>query len=121
MHPSFISFQSGVQLFFYKKTLFFSVTKVNHIALLELEVPQVSGRSEKHPAVTMDLPVKNLNVTGKMCSVSGWGRLKSGGYQRPHILRTVDVIVPSNEVCGKMLGTKLPWDRYVLLNYNMKS
>jgi len=87
------------------------VTKVNDIALLELEVPQVSGRSEKHPALTMDLPIKNLDITGKMCSVSGWGRLKSGGYQRPHILRTVDVIVPSNEVCGKMLGTKLPWDR----------
>jgi len=87
------------------------ITKVNDIALLKLEVPQASGRSENHPAMAMNIPTNDMEITGKYCTVSGWGRLKSGGFQRPHILRIVDVLVPSNDVCAEMLGSNLPWDR----------
>ena len=93
------------------KTFIFSVTKVNDIALLKLEVPHASGRSENHPAIAMNIPTNNMEITGKYCTVSGWGRLESGGFQRPHILMTVDVLVRSNDVCAEMLGTNLPWDR----------
>ena len=91
--------------------IIFSITKVNDIALLKLEVPQASGRSENHPAMAMNIPTNDMEITGKTCTVSGWGRLKSGGFQRPHILRIVDVLVPSNDVCAEMLGSNLPWDR----------
>ena len=91
--------------------IIFSITKVNDIALLKLEVPQASGRSENHPAMAMNIPTNDMEITGKYCTVSGWGRLKSGGFQRPHILRIVDVLVPSNDVCAEMLGSNLPWDR----------
>ena len=93
-------------------TTFCSLHKIGDLSLLELEPTPVSGRSDwRHSAKPVALPTEDLKITGKLCTVSGWGRLKSGGSKKPHILRTVDVLVPSNEICAKMLPEKYPWDR----------
>lgn len=57
----------------------------------------------------MSMPDSKFDPTGKVCTVSGWGRLTSGGTS-PHIMRVVDVNVPTNAICGKMLPAYLPWD-----------
>merc|ERR1719411_730654 len=53
-------------------------TKRGDLALLELESQPISGVSDReHLAEPMTLPTEDLNIVGKMCTVSGWGRLKS--------------------------------------------
>ena len=44
-------------------------------------------------------------------TVSGWGRLESGGWEKPKYMQMVEVIVPTNNVCDKMLPEHLPWDK----------
>ena len=58
----------------------------------------------------VNLPSVNYDPTGRKCSVSGWGRLKSGGSKHPQYLQVTQVLVPTNEMCAKMLPEHLPWD-----------
>merc|ERR1712012_564224 len=85
--------------------------KRGDLALLELEPQPISGRSDgQNNAIPMLLPNEDLKIVGKMCTVSGWGRLQSGGFEKPDDLRTVDVLVPSNDICRKMVPEKYPFD-----------
>ena len=62
--------------------VFCSLHKIGDLSLLELEPTPVSGRSDwKHIAKPVALPTEDLKITGKLCTVSGWGRLKSGGIK----------------------------------------
>ena len=91
--------------------IFFSKNKRGDLALLELEPQPISGRSDgQNNAIPMLLPNEDLKIVGKMCTVSGWGRLQSGGFEKPDDLRTVDVLVPSNDICRKMVPDKYPFD-----------
>jgi len=87
-------------------------TKRGDLSLLELEAEPIQGRND-NPEYEMEaaaLPSKDFDPTGLSCTVSGWGRLKSGGWDHPHILQRVDVLVPSNDMCAKMMPDYLPWD-----------
>ncbi|XP_059475164.1 serine protease filzig-like isoform X2 [Neocloeon triangulifer] len=69
----------------------------NDIALLELEsaVP-----FEEH-IVPICLPDDDEDFTGRMATVSGWGRLKYGGGV-PSVLQEVQVPIMENNVCQDM-------------------
>jgi len=79
---------------------------------LKLEKAPIQGRLDdiEHPMEPVNIPDENFESSGKYCRVSGWGRLESGGFERPKVLRLVDVLVPTNKVCGEMIPKNLPWD-----------
>lgn len=82
------------------------------MSLLQLEASPIQGRLGS-PEIMMEpvnLPNEDFDPTGKMCTVSGWGRLQSGGFEKPTNLKMVEVLVPSNDVCGQMLPKNMPWD-----------
>ena len=90
--------------------LYFSVTKIGDLALLKLEKTPIQGRidTENYPFEEIPLIPSDLNTSGKYCKISGWGRTTHGG-KKPHILQSVDLLVPSSEICAQMLKN-LPWD-----------
>ena len=90
----------------------FRISKKGDLALLKLAPKPFQGRMEASERLTqpVNLPSLNYDPTGKNCSVSGWGRLKSGGGTHPKYLQVTQVLVPSNDICAKMLPDQLPWD-----------
>ncbi|KAK5647141.1 hypothetical protein RI129_002033 [Pyrocoelia pectoralis] len=76
------------------------VTFENDLALLELEHPVLF---DEH-IVPICLPRDGEDFTGRMATVTGWGRLKYGGGV-PSILQEVQVPIMENQVCQEMFRT----------------
>ncbi|KAB0803373.1 hypothetical protein PPYR_00343 [Photinus pyralis] len=76
------------------------VTFENDLALLELEHPVLF---DEH-IVPICLPRESEDFTGRMATVTGWGRLKYGGGV-PSILQEVQVPIMENQVCQEMFRT----------------
>ncbi|KAK0088121.1 hypothetical protein PV325_013117 [Microctonus aethiopoides] len=72
----------------------------NDLALLELETPV---NFDAH-IVPICMPPDNADYTGRMATVTGWGRLKYNGGV-PSILQEVQVPVMENSVCQEMFRT----------------
>uniref|UniRef100_A0A1I8PL66 Peptidase S1 domain-containing protein n=1 Tax=Stomoxys calcitrans TaxID=35570 RepID=A0A1I8PL66_STOCA len=72
----------------------------NDIALLELESPV---QFDTH-IVPICMPSDTADFTGRMATVTGWGRLKYGGGV-PSVLQEVQVPVIENSVCQEMFNT----------------
>jgi len=91
-----------------------SATKQGDLSLMELEDKPFQGRieSEERNMKAVELPNTEFDPTGRTCTVSGWGRLASGGWEKPKYLQRVDVLIPSNGVCAQMLPDNLPLDRF---------
>ncbi|KAJ3649176.1 hypothetical protein Zmor_020931 [Zophobas morio] len=72
----------------------------NDLALLELESPV---KFDAH-IIPICLPRDNEDFTGRMATVTGWGRLKYGGGV-PSVLQEVQVPIMENHVCQEMFRT----------------
>lgn len=70
-------------------------TYQNDIALLELSQEVIY----KQHIVPVCLPSKGDNVTGKMATVTGWGRTQYGVPAPPGLLQKVDVEVLNSTIC----------------------
>nr|CAD7576311.1 unnamed protein product [Timema californicum] len=77
-----------------------AATFANDLALLELESP-VSFDTH---IVPICMPQDNEDFTGRMATVTGWGRLKYGGGV-PSVLQEVQVPIIENPVCQEMFQT----------------
>ncbi|KAG8316927.1 Transmembrane protease serine 11D [Homalodisca vitripennis] len=77
-----------------------AATFENDIALLELESPIAF---DSH-IVPICMPQDDDDFTGRMATVTGWGRLKYGGGV-PSVLQEVQVPVIENSVCQEMFHT----------------
>ncbi|KAF2904864.1 hypothetical protein ILUMI_01311, partial [Ignelater luminosus] len=77
-----------------------AATFENDLALLELEHPV---QFDEH-IVPICLPREGEDFTGRMATVTGWGRLKYGGGI-PSILQEVQVPIMENQVCQEMFRT----------------
>ncbi|KAK4885983.1 hypothetical protein RN001_002254 [Aquatica leii] len=77
-----------------------AATFENDLALLELEHPV---QFDEH-IVPICLPREDEDFTGRMATVTGWGRLKYGGGV-PSILQEVQVPIMENQVCQEMFRT----------------
>ncbi|KAF5301626.1 hypothetical protein FQA39_LY10673 [Lamprigera yunnana] len=77
-----------------------AATFENDLALLELEHPL---QFDEH-IVPICLPREDEDFTGRMATVTGWGRLKYGGGV-PSILQEVQVPIMENQVCQEMFRT----------------
>nr|CAD7458420.1 unnamed protein product [Timema tahoe] len=77
-----------------------AATFANDLALLELESP-VSFDTH---IVPICMPKDNEDFTGRMATVTGWGRLKYGGGV-PSVLQEVQVPIIENPVCQEMFQT----------------
>lgn len=77
-----------------------AATFENDLALLELESPV---HFDSH-IVPICMPPDNADFTGRMATVSGWGRLKYGGGV-PSVLQVVQVPIIENGVCQEMFQT----------------
>ena len=88
------------------------ITKKGDLALLKLAPKPFQGRLDSTDRMIepVSLPTLQFDPTGKNCSVSGWGRLQSGGSKHPKYLQVTEVLVPDNDICAKMLPDHLPWD-----------
>ena len=80
-------------------------TKVNDIALLEIEPAQYTPIS---------LCSSVFNPAGLDCVVSGWGHTHSTGSYTQDRLRKVSLRVVHDQLCRKMLRG-LPWDKNTML------
>ncbi|KAK2576104.1 hypothetical protein KPH14_007438 [Odynerus spinipes] len=69
----------------------------NDLALLELESPV---QFDEH-IVPICMPDENVDFTGRMATVTGWGRLKYNGGV-PSVLQEVQVPIMENSVCQEM-------------------
>lgn len=56
------------------------------------------------PTVPICMPSDNADFTGRIATVTGWGRLKYGGGV-PSILQEVQVPIMENSVCQEMFQT----------------
>uniref|UniRef100_W8AMR4 Serine proteinase stubble n=1 Tax=Ceratitis capitata TaxID=7213 RepID=W8AMR4_CERCA len=72
----------------------------NDLALLELESPV---QFDTH-IVPICMPNDQADFTGRMATVTGWGRLKYGGGV-PSVLQEVQVPIIENSVCQEMFHT----------------
>ncbi|KAI4502445.1 hypothetical protein M0802_002357, partial [Mischocyttarus mexicanus] len=72
----------------------------NDLALLELESPV---QFDSH-IVPICMPDENVDFTGRMATVTGWGRLKYNGGV-PSVLQEVQVPIMENSVCQEMFQT----------------
>ncbi|XP_014614554.1 PREDICTED: mucin-5AC isoform X1 [Polistes canadensis] len=72
----------------------------NDLALLELESPV---QFDAH-IVPICMPDENVDFTGRMATVTGWGRLKYNGGV-PSVLQEVQVPIMENSVCQEMFQT----------------
>ncbi|KDR24120.1 serine proteinase stubble [Zootermopsis nevadensis] len=77
-----------------------AATFANDLALLELESPVAF---DEH-IVPICMPHDKEDFTGRMATVTGWGRLKYGGGV-PNLLQEVQVPVIENSVCQEMFHT----------------
>lgn len=77
-----------------------AATFANDLALLELESPV---EFDEH-IVPICMPRDKEDFTGRMATVTGWGRLKYGGGV-PNLLQEVQVPVIENSVCQEMFHT----------------
>ncbi|KAL5286999.1 TMPRSS11D family protein [Megaselia abdita] len=77
-----------------------AATFENDLALLELESPI---HFDSH-IVPICMPTDNADFTGRMATVTGWGRLKYGGGV-PSVLQEVQVPIIENSVCQEMFHT----------------
>ncbi|XP_075217848.1 transmembrane serine protease filzig [Lycorma delicatula] len=77
-----------------------AATFENDIALLELDAPI---QFDTH-IVPICMPRDDEDFTGRMATVTGWGRLKYGGGV-PSVLQEVHVPVMENTVCQEMFQT----------------
>ncbi|XP_014276558.1 serine protease filzig [Halyomorpha halys] len=80
--------------------LYDAATFENDIALLELDSPV---QFDQH-IVPICMPKDNEDFTGRIATVTGWGRLKYGGGV-PSVLQEVQVPVMENAVCQEMFHT----------------
>ncbi|CRK97944.1 CLUMA_CG011317, isoform A [Clunio marinus] len=76
-----------------------AATFENDLAILELESPI---RYDTH-IVPICMPPDGAEFTGKVATVSGWGRLKYGGGV-PSVLQEVQVPIIENSVCQEMFA-----------------
>ncbi|EZA47129.1 hypothetical protein DMN91_001028 [Ooceraea biroi] len=72
----------------------------NDLALLELESPV---QFDEH-IVPICMPEEGIDFTGRMATVTGWGRLKYNGGV-PSVLQEVQVPIMENAVCQEMFQT----------------
>lgn len=72
----------------------------NDLALLELESPV---KFDAH-IIPICLPRDNEDFTGRMATVTGWGRLRYGGAV-PSVLQEVQVPIMENHICQDMYRT----------------
>ncbi|XP_076257708.1 transmembrane serine protease filzig isoform X1 [Rhynchophorus ferrugineus] len=72
----------------------------NDLALLELESPV---KFDSH-IIPICLPRDNEDFTGRMATVTGWGRLRYGGAV-PSVLQEVQVPIMENNICQDMYRT----------------
>ncbi|XP_070153559.1 serine protease filzig [Polyergus mexicanus] len=72
----------------------------NDLALLELESPV---QFDDH-IVPICMPENGIDFTGRMATVTGWGRLKYNGGV-PSVLQEVQVPIMENAVCQEMFQT----------------
>ncbi|XP_015837473.1 serine protease filzig [Tribolium castaneum] len=77
-----------------------AATFENDLALLELESPV---KFDAH-IIPICLPRDGEDFTGRMATVTGWGRLKYGGGV-PSVLQEVQVPIMENHVCQEMFRT----------------
>ncbi|KAL0852583.1 hypothetical protein ABMA27_016933 [Loxostege sticticalis] len=77
-----------------------AATFENDLALLELESPV---KFDAH-IVPICMPPDEADFTGRMATVTGWGRLKYGGGV-PAVLQEVQVPVIENSACQEMFQT----------------
>ncbi|XP_076679329.1 transmembrane serine protease filzig isoform X2 [Andrena cerasifolii] len=88
----------------------------NDLALLELESPV---QFDDH-IVPICMPEEGIDFTGRMATVTGWGRLKYNGGV-PSILQEVQVPIIKNSVCQEMFQTaghsKLILDSFLCAGY----
>nr|XP_033340000.1 serine protease filzig [Megalopta genalis] len=88
----------------------------NDLALLELESPVVF---DDH-IVPICMPEEGIDFTGRMATVTGWGRLKYNGGV-PSTLQEVQVPIIKNSVCQEMFQTaghsKLILDSFLCAGY----
>ncbi|RVE53595.1 hypothetical protein evm_001736 [Chilo suppressalis] len=77
-----------------------AATFENDLALLELESPI---KFDAH-IVPICMPPDEADFTGRMATVTGWGRLKYGGGV-PAVLQEVQVPVIENNACQEMFQT----------------
>nr|CAI5843291.1 unnamed protein product [Callosobruchus analis] len=77
-----------------------AATFENDLALLELEQPV---QFDSH-IIPICLPRDGDDFTGRMATVTGWGRLKYGGGV-PAVLQEVQVPIMENHVCQEMFRT----------------
>ncbi|XP_059062504.1 serine protease filzig [Achroia grisella] len=77
-----------------------AATFENDLALLELETPV---KFDAH-IVPICMPPDDSDFTGRMATVTGWGRLKYGGGV-PTVLQEVQVPVIENAACQEMFLT----------------
>ncbi|KAJ6642884.1 Serine protease filzig, partial [Pseudolycoriella hygida] len=77
-----------------------AATFENDLALLELESPI---HYDTH-IVPICMPPNSADFTGRMATVTGWGRLKYGGGV-PSVLQEVQVPIIENSVCQEMFHT----------------
>ncbi|XP_011053690.1 PREDICTED: mucin-17 isoform X3 [Acromyrmex echinatior] len=88
----------------------------NDVALLELESPV---QFDEH-IVPICMPEDGIDFTGRMATVTGWGRLKYNGGV-PSVLQEVQVPIMENSVCQEMFQTadhvKLILDSFLCAGY----
>ncbi|XP_076241545.1 transmembrane serine protease filzig [Calliopsis andreniformis] len=88
----------------------------NDLALLELESPV---QFDDH-IVPICMPEDGIDFTGRMATVTGWGRLKYNGGV-PSVLQEVQVPIIKNSVCQEMFQTgghsKLILDSFLCAGY----
>ncbi|XP_028050432.1 serine protease filzig isoform X2 [Monomorium pharaonis] len=88
----------------------------NDLALLELESPV---KFDEH-IVPICMPEDGIDFTGRMATVTGWGRLKYNGGV-PSVLQEVQVPIMENSVCQEMFQTanhaKLILDSFLCAGY----
>ncbi|XP_022118171.2 serine protease filzig [Pieris rapae] len=77
-----------------------AATFENDLALLELDTPV---KFDAH-IVPICMPQDDVDVTGRVATVTGWGRLKYGGGV-PAVLQEVQVPVIENSACQEMFHT----------------
>ncbi|XP_071452264.1 serine protease filzig [Hetaerina americana] len=77
-----------------------AATFENDLALLELD----SAVTYQQHIVPICMPKDNEDFTGRVATVTGWGRLKYGGGV-PSVLQEVQVPVLENSVCQEMFKT----------------
>ncbi|XP_063237620.1 serine protease filzig [Bacillus rossius redtenbacheri] len=77
-----------------------AATFANDLSLLELDTPVAF---DKH-IVPICMPRDGEDFTGRMATVTGWGRLKYGGGV-PSVLQEVQVPIIENSVCQEMFHT----------------